>query len=76
MEPPCISFQPENGLNVGLLLIHPEFCNGLFFLRDKEKREVDFLVSKDGEAWFIVEVKTAMNQALSVTTQHPSSFAL
>jgi len=38
---------------------------GLFFLRDKEKREVDFLVSKDGEAWFIVEVKSSMNQPLS-----------
>jgi len=38
---------------------------GLFFLRDKEKREVDFLVSKDGEPWFIVEVKSAMNQPLS-----------
>ncbi len=37
----------------------------LFFLRDKEKREVDFLVSKDGEAWFIVEVKSSMNQPLS-----------
>jgi len=38
---------------------------GLSFLRDKEKREVDFLVSKDGEPWFIVEVKSAMNQPLS-----------
>jgi len=37
----------------------------LFFLRDKEKREVDFLVSKDGEPWFIVEVKSSMNQPLS-----------
>jgi len=38
---------------------------GLFFLRDKEKREVDFLVSKDGEPWFIVEVKSSMQQPLS-----------
>jgi len=38
---------------------------GLFFLRDKEKREVDFLVSKDGEPWFIVEVKSSMKQPLS-----------
>lgn len=38
---------------------------GLFFLRDKEKREVDFLVSKDGEPWFIVEVKSSMHQPLS-----------
>ncbi len=38
---------------------------GLFFLRDKDKREVDFLVSKDGEPWFIVEVKSSMKQPLS-----------
>jgi len=38
---------------------------GLHFLRDKEKREVDFLVSKDGEAWFIVEVKSSVKQPLS-----------
>lgn len=30
----------------------------LFFLRDKEKREVDFLVVKDSQPWFIVEVKS------------------
>ncbi len=40
---------------------------GLFFLRDKEKREVDFLVSKDGEPWFIVEVKSSMNQPLATS---------
>ncbi len=38
---------------------------GLFFLRDKEKREVDFLVSRDGQPWFIVEVKSSKNQPLS-----------
>jgi len=37
----------------------------LYFLRDKEKREVDFLVSKNGEPWFLVEVKSSMKQALS-----------
>ena len=31
----------------------------LFYLRDKQKREVDFLVTKDGEPWFIVEAKTS-----------------
>jgi predicted AAA+ superfamily ATPase len=31
----------------------------LFFVRDKEKREVDFLVARDGTPWFLVEVKTA-----------------
>ncbi len=38
---------------------------GLFFIRDKEKREVDFLVAKDGEPWFIVEVKSSIHQPLS-----------
>ncbi|MDX8414017.1 MAG: ATP-binding protein [Mariprofundales bacterium] len=37
----------------------------LFFLRDKEKREVDFLVARDGKPWFIVEVKSSMKQPLS-----------
>ncbi len=30
---------------------------GLHFVRDKDKNEVDFLVSRDGEAWFLVEIK-------------------
>jgi hypothetical protein len=29
----------------------------LGYLRDKEKREVDFLVVRDGKPWFLVEVK-------------------
>ena len=29
MEPPCSSFNPENGLKVGLPIIHPEFCKRL-----------------------------------------------
>ena len=37
----------------------------LHFLRDKEKREVDFLVSRNGQPWFMVEVKSSMNQKLS-----------
>ncbi|GJL83990.1 MAG: ATPase [marine bacterium B5-7] len=37
----------------------------LYFLRDKEKREVDFLVSKDGNPWFLVEVKSTMKESLS-----------
>lgn len=31
----------------------------LFFLRDKEKREVDFLLTKNEEPWFLVEVKSS-----------------
>jgi predicted AAA+ superfamily ATPase len=29
----------------------------LAYLRDKEKREVDFVVIRDGKPWFLVEVK-------------------
>ncbi len=28
---------------------------------------MDFLISKDGEAWFIVEVKSSMHQPLSTS---------
>ncbi len=42
---------------------------GLYFLRDKEKREVDFLVSKNGGPWFIVEIKSSMNQPLSASLE-------
>ena len=30
----------------------------LFYLRDRQKREVDFLVTKDRHPWFLVEAKT------------------
>jgi len=30
----------------------------LYFIRDKDKREVDFVVTKDNKAWFLVEVKS------------------
>lgn len=30
---------------------------GLYYLRDKDQREVDFLVTKDRKSWFLVEVK-------------------
>src|SRR5207237_1149930 len=38
---------------------------GLYFLRDKEKREVDFLVSKNKKPWFILEVKASENKGIS-----------
>jgi len=38
---------------------------GLYFLRDKEKREVDFLVTRNGEPWFLVEAKSSVDQPLS-----------
>ncbi|MEI6387367.1 MAG: ATP-binding protein [Spirochaetota bacterium] len=30
---------------------------GLYYLRDKEQREADFLVTRDGEPWVCIEVK-------------------
>jgi predicted AAA+ superfamily ATPase len=57
----------------------------LNYLRDKEKREVDFLVSKDGEPWFLVEVKNSSNGSPSkslyyfqklLKTQHAFQVAL
>lgn len=38
---------------------------GLHYLRDKQKNEVDFLVSRDDEPWLLVEVKTSKNRSLS-----------
>ena len=37
----------------------------LYYLRDKEKREVDFLVTKNRKPWFLVETKTSGNHGLS-----------
>jgi len=37
----------------------------LYYLRDKNKNEVDFLVSKDGEPWMIAEAKTSETKPTS-----------
>lgn len=37
----------------------------LWFIRDKEKREVDFLISKDKKPWFLVEVKLSSKGGVS-----------
>lgn len=37
----------------------------LHYLRTKNQKEVDFLVSRDGRPWFLVEVKSAANQAIN-----------
>ncbi|MCH9626073.1 MAG: hypothetical protein S4CHLAM123_12630 [Chlamydiales bacterium] len=37
----------------------------LHYLRDKNKREVDFLVTKDQTPWFLVEVKSSDNKGIS-----------
>ncbi|MBU2512199.1 ATP-binding protein [bacterium] len=38
---------------------------GLYFVRDKEKREVDFLVTRDNQPWFLVEVKSGKSSRIS-----------
>ena len=38
---------------------------GLYYLRDKEKREVDFLVVKNDRPWFLVEVKSSHKDSIS-----------
>ncbi|NGX41841.1 MAG: hypothetical protein K940chlam7_00115, partial [Chlamydiae bacterium] len=37
----------------------------LFYVRDKLKREVDILVSKNKRPWFLVEVKETRNKGIS-----------
>jgi len=37
----------------------------LHYVRDKEKREVDFLVARDGRPWFLVEVKSSHSRRIS-----------
>lgn len=37
----------------------------LFFLRDKEQAEVDFLVTKNKKPWFLVEVKSSASKGIS-----------
>lgn len=46
---------------------HGDF--GLHYLRDKDKREVDFLVTRDKKPWFLVEAKLA-DAALSPHLAH------
>lgn len=38
---------------------------GLHFVRDKEKHEVDFLVSRDGKPWMLVEAKLSGKGGIS-----------
>ena len=42
----------------------------LHFVRDKHKREVDFLVTRDQRPWFLVEVKASENAGLSGSLGH------
>jgi len=44
----------------------------LGYLRDKNKREVDFLIARDGKPWFLAEVKqhdTSISSALKYFQQ-------
>lgn len=38
---------------------------GLYYLRTKDRKEVDFLVSKNGGPWFLVEVKSSDSAGLN-----------
>jgi len=38
---------------------------GLYYLRDKDQRNVDFLVTKDRKPWFLVEAKTSGEKGIS-----------
>ena len=38
---------------------------GVHFIRDKQKRGVDFLVTRDNEPWFLAEVKSSGRTGLS-----------
>ena len=42
----------------------------LHFIRDKEKREVDFLVTKNNHPWMLVEVKLSHNQGMSSSLRY------
>ncbi len=42
----------------------------LHFIRDKQKREIDFLVTKDDNPWFLVEVKSGNSSKISPSLQH------
>jgi len=37
----------------------------LYFLRDKEKREVDFLITQNQKPWILLEVKSSAKESLS-----------
>lgn len=38
---------------------------GLHYVRDKDKREVDFLLSKEGKPWVLIETKRSEKKAIS-----------
>ena len=42
----------------------------LYYLRDKDKKEVDFVVVKNGNPWFLVEVKYKNQKAISKNLEY------
>ena len=42
----------------------------LHYVRDKQQREVDFLIAKDGEPYMLVECKTSMDEPMSSALSH------
>ena len=42
----------------------------LWYLRDQQKNEVDFLVTKDNQPWLMVEVKSSFKEPLSKSLYH------
>lgn len=42
----------------------------LYYLRDKTKREVDFLITRDERPWFLVETKHSSERTLSPALTH------
>jgi predicted AAA+ superfamily ATPase len=45
----------------------------LCYLRDKAKREVDFLVVRNGEPWFLVEVKSSVSRRINPSLEYFAS---
>ena len=43
---------------------------GMYYLRDKEKREVDFAITKNDKLWLIAEVKHSNNSSLSKNLEY------
>lgn len=42
----------------------------LHFIRDKEKREVDFVIVKNDKPWMLIEVKLSPNKGISSSLRH------
>ena len=43
---------------------------GLYFIRNKDKKEVDFLVTKNDRPWFLVEAKLSANNRISSNLEY------